>query len=104
MGHLIQLSIDLDKIDKDRIFTAKSGKKYYSLTVSVNDEANQYGSNVSAWSAQSKEERDAKKDRVFCANGKVVWTDGKPLTIPDNEKPSSEPDTFVADGDDDLPF
>jgi hypothetical protein len=51
--------------------------KGVSLTLSVNDETNQYGQNVSAFVSQSKEDRDAKKEKYYTGNGKVIWTDGK---------------------------
>lgn len=56
---------------------AKKGEKGLSLTISVNDETNQYGQNISSYVSQSKEEREAKKDKFYVANGAVVWTDGK---------------------------
>lgn len=53
------------------------GMKGVSLTLSVNDDTNQYGQNVSAFVSQSKEDREAKKDKFWTGNGKVLWTDGK---------------------------
>ena len=42
---------------------AKKGDKGISLTISINDEANQYGQNISSYVSQSKEERESKKDK-----------------------------------------
>lgn len=49
---------------------------YKNYTISLNDETNGYGQNVSIWESQTKEEKDAKVQRNFVGNGKVVWTDG----------------------------
>jgi len=76
MGQLISVSIALAKIDKTRFTTDKNGNKYLQLTLSVNDEADQYGKDVQVWMEQTKEEREAKASRVFCGNGKVVFGKG----------------------------
>ena len=55
----------------------KDGKVFYNFTVSINDEANQFGQNVSAYDSQTKEEREAKKPKAYIGNGNVVWTNGK---------------------------
>jgi hypothetical protein len=49
---------------------------YKNYTLSLNDETNGYGQNVSVWESQSKEQQTAKEQRNFVGNGKVVWTDG----------------------------
>lgn len=74
MSSLISLSIK-----------AKDGK-YKNYTISINDEPNQYGQNVSMYEEQTKEERDAKKKRNYVGNGKVVWTDGNIVTAPKKEQ------------------
>lgn len=51
--------------------------KYQNFTVSVNDETNKFGQNVSMYREQTKEERDASKPKEYIGNGKVFWTDGK---------------------------
>jgi hypothetical protein len=71
MGAIIQMSIDLTKIDKAKL---KDGK-YLNVTLSVNDET-RYDNNVSMCYNQTKEERDAGQKKVYFANGRVVWTDG----------------------------
>jgi len=50
---------------------------YENYTMSVNDETNQYGQNVSVFKRQTKEQRDAKEKRDYVGNGTVAWTDGK---------------------------
>ena len=71
MGAIIQMSIDLTKIDKAKL---KDGK-YLNVTLSVNDET-RYDNNVSMCYNQTKDERDAGAKKVYFANGRVVWTDG----------------------------
>ena len=53
------------------------GEKGVSLTISIGDETNQYGQNLSGFVSQTKEQREAKKDKFYVGNGKVFWTDGK---------------------------
>lgn len=79
MGALINVSVNLDKLDKTKIIKGKSGN-YYNFTVSVNDQTSQYGDNASLFNTQSKEEREAKVEKVYVGNGKVVWTDGNITT------------------------
>jgi hypothetical protein len=94
MSKLINLSIDVTKIDKSKLIQGKKGT-YLNLTVAVNDEADQFGNNVSAWIGQSKEEREAKNDRTFLGNGKVVFSS--------DAKKQKDPISDVF-GDDDLAF
>lgn len=74
MAQLVAVSIDLTKIEKSRIVEGAKGGKYINLTLSLNDEADQYGNNVSVWQSQTKEERDAKANRSFVGNGKSLWS------------------------------
>jgi len=76
MSALINLSLRVDKLPKEKFVQGKDGAVYYNFTVGVNDESNQYGQNVSATDSQTKEEREAKKPKFYLGNGNVVWTDG----------------------------
>ena len=73
--------------------------KYKNFTISINDETNQYGQNIAIWEEQTKEERMAKKPRVYVGNGRVVWTNGQ-VSVAERqaEQVSSADDTA------DLPF
>jgi hypothetical protein len=78
--------------------------KGVAITVSLSDDTNDYGQNVTSYVSQSKEEREAKKSRYYVANGKVFWTDGK-VTIA--EKKASTTQTPQNDGKEEsseLPF
>jgi hypothetical protein len=73
MGAIINASIRVDKLPKEKFVKGKDGAVYYNLTISVNDKT-RYGNNVAVMDAQTKEEREAKKQRNYLGNGKVVWT------------------------------
>ena len=66
---LITASINLDKIDKSKIVKGEKGN-YLNLTMWLNEEADQFGNHVSLQQSLSKEEREAKADKIFLGNGK----------------------------------
>jgi hypothetical protein len=76
MSSIINLSIRVDKLQKEKFVKGKDGSVYYNCTLNINDEANQWGQNVSLSDSQTKEEREAKKAKVYLGHGNVVWTDG----------------------------
>ena len=75
MASLISANIDLTKIDKSKIYEGKKGK-YYPITIVLNDELGQYGDTGYIQTEQTKEERDAKVEKVYLGNTQVVWTNG----------------------------
>lgn len=81
----------------------KKGEKGVSLTVSLNDESNQWGQNLSAYVSQSKEDREAKKDRFYVGNGKTFWTDGK-ISVAEKKSEEAVSEAVIVEDDDDLPF
>lgn len=99
MSALINVSLRVDKLPKEKFVQGKDGAVYYNFTISVNDESNQWGQNVSLTDSQTKEEREAKKPKSYLGNGNVVWTNG---TIQLAEK-KEEVATKEVVGDD-LPF
>lgn len=52
MAKMLNISIDVTKIDKSKLIVGEKGT-YLNLTVSVNDEKDNYGNDVSAWMGQS---------------------------------------------------
>ena len=74
MSALINFSLDVAALPKEKFVSAANGKVYINLTMAVNDET-RYGNNTSIYVNQTKEEREAKKQRQYLGNGKVVWTD-----------------------------
>jgi len=117
MSLLMSVSIDLDKINKEKIYKGKKGM-YYNLTISVNDEARVFENptngkktfqNVSVFDAQSKEEVDAKKTKHFLGNGGVFWNNGTVVNARDAKEsggatPKSASSSSSVDENDDLPF
>ncbi len=79
--------------------------KGISVTISINDDSNEYGQNVSSYVSQSKEDREADKKKFYVGNGRVFWENGtiKKGVKPDEQATTSAGVTAGAD-DDDLPF
>ena len=75
MGAIINYSLRVDKLPKEKFIAGKDGAVYVNLTMSVNDET-RYGNNASIYISQTKEENEAKKPRTYLGNGKVVWNNG----------------------------
>ena len=73
MASIIKASINLNEIPKDKIYVGKKGK-YLPITITINDEVDNYGNQGPVIVEQSKEEREAKAQRNYLGNGKVVWT------------------------------
>ena len=82
MASIIATSINLSQIPKDKIIEGKKGK-YLPITVTINDEPDQFGNQGPVVVQQSKEEREAKAAKTYLGNCKVVWTNGTfPEPIP----------------------
>ena len=75
MAGIIKTSINLTAIPKDKIIVGKKGK-YLPISITINDEVDQFGNQGPVAVDQTKEERDAKEPRVYLGNAKVVWTNG----------------------------
>lgn len=84
-------SIYVKKEVVEQILSTMTKKEMAGIefTISIADEANQYGQNVSGYVAQSKEERDTQKKRFYIGNGKTFWTDGK-IVVPKKEETVTE--------------
>lgn len=81
-------------------------EKGVEMTLSINDETNQYGQNIAGWVSQSKDQREAKKDRFFTGNGKIFWSDGTiKVAEKKEEQQQSEPEQNTQQAEsNDLPF
>ena len=86
MSALINFSLDVKSLPQEKFKVHPNGKVYINLTMSVNDET-RYGNNTSIYVSQTQEEREAKKQRSYLGNGKVVWNNG---TIVNAEKEVQE--------------
>ena len=102
MASIIKASINLNAIPKEKIFVGKKGK-YLPITITLNDELDQFGNQGPVVVEQTKEERDAKAAKTYLGNVKVVWTNGQnvdPAPRDNNSAPAPAP----AAAEEDLPF
>lgn len=99
MASLNSLYIKKETLEKILQVINKKAEKGIELTVAINDEGNQYDQNVSGYVSQTKEQRDAKKERFYVGNGKTFWTDGT-IKVPVKTE-TVEAETVQ---DDDMPF
>lgn len=105
MASIINASINLEMIDKTKIINGKKGK-YLPISISLNDEVDQFGNQGPITIAQSKEEREAKAAKVYLGNVKVVWSNGNNVNAAprDGQQQQQAPAQSFAPQDDDLPF
>jgi hypothetical protein len=86
---------------------AKENGKGVSTTISVNENVDSYGNNVSMWISQTKEQRDAKESRSYVGNGTVVFSKAKEYPIAPKKEfkaQSSSETNNDSEFDSDLPF
>ena len=101
MASIIKTSINLNEIPKDKIYIGKKGK-YLPITITLNDEVDQFGNQGPVVVEQTKEERDAKTPKTYLGNVKVVWSNGANVDrAPRTDMPAPAPAAAPAD---DLPF
>lgn len=91
-NQIIQLKIDVSKIDKNRLYKGKKGT-YLTAALLLNDEADEYGNNGMIIEQISKEERESGHKGTILGNAKL-------LEIKSN---NNEPKNVVAQNDG-LPF
>ena len=103
MASIISANIDLTKIDKAKIYEGKKGK-YYPITVVLNDEPGQYGDSGYIMTEQTKDERDAKTQKQYLGNVKVVWTNGQNVTTAEKQGTQQSIEIQTAPAEPDLPF
>ena len=106
MSKMLVGSIDLSKIDKNKIVTKdkdgnpfQNGAKYLSVVVWVNDEVDQYGNIASIQESISKEERESGVKPTYIGNLKNIQ--GQNVTT---ESTSPQQSSGVKADDDDFPF
>jgi hypothetical protein len=89
-----------------KTLNAKQGKEGegVKITISLFDQPNNFGQNVSAYVAQTKEQRAAKKPLFSVGKGKTFWSKGE-TPVPQREQPTPRPQTVTAANDEtDLQF
>ena len=104
MASIIKASIDLNKIPKEKIFVGKKGK-YLPITITINDELDQFGNQGPVVVEQTKEEREAKVAKTYLGNVKVVWTNGTNVDTPPRDSgPAGIVHDVTTKTEEDLPF
>jgi hypothetical protein len=102
MAQLFSASLDVSKISKDKLVKGEKGN-YLNITISINDEEDNYGNVLTITESQTKEEREAKAKKNYLANGKLVWSsDGGSTAKQGGSKPAPAPEASVEIQD--LPF
>ncbi len=105
MASILKANLNLAAIPKDKIYKGKKGS-YIPITITINDELGNYGDNGPIIVEQSKEERDAKAEKTYLGNVKVVWTNGTNVATAPREGGAAAPPPQAAPAavEDDLPF
>lgn len=76
MAALLDIYLKAETLETLLNTVKKKGDSGVALTISINDETNNYGQNVSSFVSQSKEDREAQKKKFYVGNGKVFWENG----------------------------
>lgn len=105
MASIIKTSINLNSIDKTKIIKGKKGQ-YLPITITLNDEVDQFGNQGPVIISQSKEEREGKVDKVYLGNVQVVWSNGEnvPAAPRDGSPAPVQQAAVPVAANDDLPF
>ena len=103
MASIIKTSINLGNIPKDKIFKGKKGQ-YLPITITINDEVDQFGNQGPVCVEQSKEEREAKEPKTYLGNVRVVWTNGENVDTAPRDEQATAPQPATVAPDEDLPF
>ena len=101
MALILAASINLNEIPKDKIIIGKKGK-YLPISITLNDELDQFGNQGPVIVSQSKEEREAKQAKTYLGNVKLVWTNGEVKKFDSPQQQAAPAPAAVVE--DDLPF
>ncbi len=100
----VSVKIDVNKIDKSRLYKGAKGT-YLDLTTFINiNEVDQYDNNGFISQSMTKEERSCGSENTpILGNVKVFYNDQASVdSMPKSAPAKAEPE--VADFDDDIPF
>jgi hypothetical protein len=102
MASIIKASLNLSEVPKDKVIVGKKGK-YLPITITLNDEVDQFGNQGPIVVAQTKEERESKAAKTYLGNVQVVWTNGDNVAAaPRQDQPQQA--APAAQPFEDLPF
>ena len=87
-----------------KVLNSKQGKESegVKLTISLSDQPSKFGQNVSAYVAQTKEQREAKTPLFYVGNGKTFWSKGE-TPVPQREEQQA-PQPVASANDNEPPF
>ena len=102
MALILATSINLNEIPKYKIIVGKKGK-YLPISITLNDELDQFGNQGPVIVSQTKEEREAKTPKVYLGNVKLVWTNGEVKKFDFQQQAAPQP-KVEEKVEDDLPF
>ena len=92
----------IDEFNQHKLEEGKKGN-YLGVTITINDEVDQFGNQGPIVVEQTKEEREAKAAKVYLGNVKVVWTNGDNVAAaPRDDQRQAAPQ--LTQQEDDLPF
>ena len=100
MALILATSINLNEIPKEKIIIGKKGK-YLPISITLNDELDQFGNQGPVIVSQSKEERLAKAPKTYLGNVKLIWTNGEVKKFDVQAAPAPQVEEKI---EDDLPF
>ena len=100
MAGIVKANINLDAIPKGKIYKGKKGR-YLPISITINDEPDQFGNQGPVIVDQTKEEREAKTEKTYLGNVKVVWTNG---TFPERATEGQAQPQKQTVAEEDLPF
>ena len=106
MSRIITASIDLTKIDKNRIKRHENGSLYYPIQIFVNDEQDKYHNDVAIRDHLTKDEKERNVKAQYIGNGKTTYNSERnppPAASRDSSPPSEQPGQATGPKDD-LPF
>ena len=103
MASIIKANINLNEIPKDKIYKGKKGN-YLGVTITINDEVDQFGNQGPMIVEQTKEEQEAKAAKVYLGNVKVVWTNGENVSAAPRKDGQGQAPPQLTQQEDDLPF
>lgn len=95
---MINISINVNKIDKDKLFQGKNGK-YLNVTVDQLKEPDTYGNTHTVYITPTKEERAAKAAKVYLGSGKEFVFNNQSQQANQNNNYNPNPEETS-----DLPF
>tara|TARA_R110000796_G_scaffold31086_1_gene82664 strand:+ start:407 stop:700 length:294 start_codon:yes stop_codon:yes gene_type:complete len=97
MSRVINISIDVKMIDKEKIKVNANGSHYYSMSVMERKTPDDYGNTHYVVESQTKDERAAKAPKNY------LKSSGKEFVFGDQSQVASN-DVSQDDDGDDLPF